>query len=118
MKPLAMIHVEFLPHLVSSDHGTPGIGPTSEPIEVEICEWNSGFVECQVGWRIQWPIKNKLPHAGDGFQNGYLFWNCYGPMSDSTQEEKIARAEHSAYTFLLDNGWRPKKWERVASEDS
>ena len=104
---LLKINVEFLPRMISvPGRMVPTIGPESASMIVEIIKVQD-YRMPNYGWRIQnFPARSA--HLSNASRS-----DTYGPMEESTAEERIARAEHAAYTFLLDNGWRPKTWKRT-----
>lgn len=109
---LRKINVEFLRRLVSvPGRDVPGIGPEPPSITVEITETRGRYANAY-GWRLLWSEQN-APLRGHVSIDDAMYSETYGGMEDSTNEERIARAEYAAYTFLLDNGWRPKKWEHI-----
>ena len=117
MNILATIHVEFLPRLCyEGRRQVPSIGPQPAPCVVEIVAFD-GYREPQIGWRLDWPVENEMLLGIGTKKNTRTCSDSYGPMEESTPEEKNARAESGAYRFLGDNGWRVKRWERVESKD-
>lgn len=110
---LATINVEFLLRLgYEGRRQSPSILPAYAPCVVEIVAYE-GYRAPNIGWRINWPAENEMLLGIGTKKNSRVCGDSYGPMTESTPDEKIARAESEAYRFLADNGCRIKRWERV-----